>query len=139
MLDKKRPNKAGRMAALATALLFLLPFVTPAFAPGESDAQPQNSKLIITVTAEEDKSPIAGARVIISGPNDIDRSATTNKNGKAKFLKLPHEELTVQVVATGFETAGKRVTLSLAVETMTVTMKKSIALPDLPSDRPPTE
>jgi len=52
---------------------------------------------------------------------------------------LPHEKLTVQVVATGFETAGKRVTLSLAVETITVTMKKSIVLPDFPSDSPQTE
>jgi len=139
MRDKERPNKAGRMAALATVLLFLLPVVAPAIARGESDAQPKNSKLIITVTAEEDKSPVTGARVIITGPNDIDRSTKTDSNGETTIPKLPHEELTLQVVATGFETAGKRVTLSLAVETITVTMKKSIALPDFPSDSPQTE
>ena len=118
------------MAAFVIALMFLLPAFAPAIAGGESDAEAKYSKLVVSVTAEADNSPIAGARVIITGPNDLDRSANTDSNGTATIPELPREELTVQVVATGLETHGKRVKLSQAVETMTLTMKKSKALPD---------
>jgi hypothetical protein len=134
MLDKKGSKNTSKLKTLATALLFFLIVVAPVFAHGESDAQPKNSKLIITVITEENESPVAGARVIISGANDIDRSAKTDSDGNATIMKLPREELTVQVVATGFETAGKKVILSLEVETMTVSIRKNLALSDSPSD-----
>lgn len=137
MIDKEGTNSAIRMAAFAIALWSLSPTVAPPIARCESDAQPQKTKLVVIVTTEEDTLPVAGARIIITGPNDIDRSAKTNSNGEATILQLPREELTVQVIVTGFETAGKRVTLSSAVEKMTVTMKKSVALPDVTPDGTP--
>ncbi len=131
MLDKKVSGNADRIAALTAALLLLLPVIALCIEQGEHDTQPKYSKLIVTVTAEQDNSPVAGARVIITGPNDTDRSAKTRHNGKVTISKLPRKRLTVQVVATGFETRGKRVTLSLKVEKMSITLKKSITPPDL--------
>jgi hypothetical protein len=117
--------------------LLLSPTVAPPIARCESDAQPQKTKLVVVVITEEDMLPVAGARIIVTGPNDIDFSAKTNSSGEATILQLPGVELTVQVIATGFETAGKRVTLSSAIEKMTVTLKKSTALPDIEPDATP--
>jgi len=136
MLDRKYARNTDRPQVSATGLLVLSILILPILAYGESDAQPEKSKLVITVITGENESPVPGARVIITGPNDIDRSAKTDSEGKATITKLPREKLTVQVVATGFETAGERVTLSQAVEAMTVTVIKSAALSASPGDNP---
>ena len=129
----QKPRILFLTATVAMALLFLLSGASGT-ALAQSDAKPQKSKLVIIVVKAEDASPVPGARVYVTGANGIDRSTKTNKKGKAAVPKLPHQEVTVQVIATGFETAGKKITLSQKVEKVTITLKKSAALPDFSSN-----
>ena len=112
-----------RLAVMVTALLWLAGPV-PAFAENKS-------KLVVTVTAEADGSPVPGARILITDPDNLDmeRTGSTDSQGNVTFRELPRKKLKVQVFATGLESHGEKVKLSDKTEKMTVTLKKSDALP----------
>jgi len=110
-----------RVGALVALLLFVaVPLIAVA---GEK------STLVVTVLEKDGETPIANARVLITGPDDLERSGLTDSHGKAAFKELPQKKLTVQVVATGLEPHGEKIKLKDKVGKLTVKLTKSEALP----------
>ena len=130
MVTKSEFHKAHRFPGLLLFHLYALSILLPLGGQGQSDTEIEQFELTVKVIVEGDKTPVPRARVIISGPNSLQRWGTTNSKGTAKFSSLPRQELTVQVVATDHDTQGIKVKPSQATVEKTVTLKKSQTLPE---------
>jgi len=122
MDNAKIVTRNGYRVAAVSLLLCLLAVSAHSLAADKS-------KLVITVLAEQDSAAIPDAHILITGPNDLDLTANTDTDGKATVKNLPRDEITVQVIATGFENYGKRLKLSKKEKALVVMMKKREELP----------
>jgi hypothetical protein len=135
----------GRAAvrALAAALLLASVGVLPhgvaaedAVAPGvrvvaQNDATTAQSSLTVTVVADANgQSPggaIESARVVVTLPGGQEVQGVTNTAGKVRFDGIAYGAVKVQVLKTGWETAGTALDLASPTQTLQVTLK-----PDVP-------
>ena len=120
-----RINTARRFTGLIVVASFVIAYVAlsaPVFADDEV-------KLVITVNAEDSGDAIPNAKVLVTGSDDLDRKGNTNKKGKAVFKSLPHDDVTIQVIATGYENFGEKITLSEKNAKLAVRLKKSDPMP----------
>ncbi|MGC9116547.1 MAG: carboxypeptidase-like regulatory domain-containing protein [Conexivisphaera sp.] len=84
----------------------------------------------VTVLASANNSPIAGATVTVTGPNNVSASATTNSSGQASFQLTPGYTYNFNASATGYLSGGTsqyisgptnvKIVLTGPLETLTV-------------------
>jgi hypothetical protein len=138
----KRNSRWFKVASAAAVAVGILLNGHLAAAKEEKDGEPAAEKdtnaATLTIKATHNNEPVAGARVIVTGANDLDRSTKTAADGTVTLRDLPQGEVTVQVIASGFEIYGKLVTLpqskkpyelNVAMQTESVA-KKDKATPD---------
>ena len=70
------------------------------------------------------QAPIAGAKVTVSGPSDVE-TTTTDKTGHFTFASLPPDTYSVQLAASGYSGADLRDVEIVADNLVTVTLSAS--------------
>lgn len=102
---------------------------TGAAAGGESASR--RGSLTVTVTADDGApspgKPIASARVVVTLAGGEETQGDTDATGKIRFDRIAYGALKVQVLKTGWETAGSAFALDAPTKVLGLKLK-----PDLP-------
>jgi len=102
-------------------------FLTDDIALAQNDSEAQNLTLIIRVTegpeGDTPGAPISLARIILYLPGGVEMEGMTNSSGELVLDGLPNGLLKIQVVKTGWETAGSRIQLTQPQESLLFTLR----------------